>query len=328
MIGKIKKLILVAVILSAPINTFAVSFTSQADLSLSASPEFPRPGANIKVEARSYVFDALRANLQWYLNGKVVASGRGITEQIFVATKAGTVMNIKVQAVAINGTVYETSVSIPIADIDLIVRADTYAPRGYRGASLPTPGSVLEIYAIPYLYSGGAKLSAKNLIYEWSINGEKIAGASGGGKTKLTISLPNFSGAEHEISLKISNLSGSVATERSIKVLARNPEVVFYKTDSLMGRAQTAVSNFIMPAGSAFSIIAEPYFMAMDSLLKSRVIWKANGQDITQASEAPRVLDVSAPQDSSGGSTNFSFSIEDAKKLFQRATGALTISSQ
>lgn len=325
---KIKTLIGIVIVLSVPFGALAASFTSQADLSLSVSPEFPRPGANIKVEARSYVFDALRANLQWYLNGKVVASGRGVTEQIFIATKVGTTMNIRVDAISIDGVSYTTSASIPISDIDLIARADTYAPRGYRGASLPTPGSVLEIYAVPYLYSGGAKLSAKNLIYEWSINGEKIAGASGGGKTKLAVSLPNFGGAEHEISLKISNLSGSVATERSIKVLARNPEVVFYQTDSLMGRAPTALYNFLMPVGGAFSIIAEPYFMAMGSLLKSRVIWKANGQDITQASEAPRVLDISAPQESSGGSTNFSFSIEDAKKLFQRATGVLTISSQ
>lgn len=320
--------IAVALALCAPFGALATSFTSQADLSLSVSPEFPRPGANIKVEARSYVFDALRANFQWYLNGKIVASGRGITEQVFVATKAGAVMNIRVDAVAADGRTYTVSVSIPISDIDLIARANTYAPRGYRGALLPTPGSVLEVYAVPYLYSGGTKLAEKNLIYEWSVNGEKIAGASGGGKTKLTVSLPNFGGSWHEISLKVSNLSGSVATEKSVKVLARNPEVVFYKTDSLMGRAQTALSNFVIPAGGAFSIIAEPYFMAMDSLLKSRMVWKANGQDITQASEAPRVLDVSAPQDSSGGSTNFSFSIEDAKKLFQRATGAFTATAQ
>ena len=318
----------ILIALSVATSALAISFASQADMSLAVSPESPRPGENIKVDVRSFVFDTLRANMQWYLNGKVVASGRGVAEQTFTAGKAGSVMNIKVEAITADGAAYETSASIPISDIDLIARAQTYTPRGYRGTALPTPGSKLEIYAVPYLYSGGSKLAAKNLIYEWTLNGQKVANSSGGGKTKFAVDLPNFGGGQYEISVTISNLSGSISAQRNLQISTQNPEVVFYKSDSLVGRSKTAISNYIIPAGGAFSVIAEPYFMAIDSLLKANIVWRANGQNITAPSETPRLLEVSAPADSSGGSTNFSFSIEDAKKLFQRAVGSLTVSSQ
>src|SRR3989338_4443415 len=314
--------------LSVPLGAFAISFSSQAEMSLAVSPEFPRPGENIKVGVRSYVFDTLRANMQWYLNGKVVASGRGVAEQIFTADKVGSVMTIRVEAIAADGATYETSAVIPISDIDLIARALTYAPKSYRGTTLPTPGSVLEVYATPYLYAGGAKLAAKNLIYEWSVNDQKISAQSGGGRVKLRAALPNLSGGEIKVSLKASNLSGSVYAVRSMKIAMKSPEVVFYKNDSLTGRGVSALFNLRIPAGSAFSVIAEPYFMAMDSLSKAAILWKVGGLDITQASETPRILEISAPKDSSGGSTDFAVSIADATKLFQKAVGNLTVFAQ
>ena len=209
-----KKFIAIVIALCVFFSAPAASIASQADMSLSLSPEFPMPGESIKVETISYVFDTLRANFQWYLNGKVVASGRGITEQTFLATKVGTIMNIKVVAVASDGLTYTASASVPISDIDLIMRADTYTPNGYRGASLPTPGSILGVYAVPYLYSGGAKISVQNLIYEWFLDDKKMSGLSGQGKNKIILELPNLGSGEYEIKLKASSISGSVVMEK------------------------------------------------------------------------------------------------------------------
>jgi len=313
--------------LLAPFGALVVSAASQADLSLSIIPEFPMPGKNIKAEAMSYVFDTLRANFQWYLNGKVVVSGKGITEQTFLATKVGTIMNIKVVAVASDGLTYAASASVPISDIDLIMRADTYTPNGYRGASLPTPGSILEVYAVPYLYSGGAKISVQNLIYEWFLDDKKMSGLSGQGKNKIILELPNLGSGEYEIKLKASSISGSVVMEKNMKISTQTPRILFYETNPLAGRSSRAFSIFNIKAGGSFAILAEPYFFDLRSLARAAFSWSTANTVIERTSENPRILEIAAPQDAQS-STDFALSINDKKTIFQRAEAVLTVIAQ
>lgn len=321
-----KILITSAVAFTLAFGAGAISFSSQADMSLAVSPESPKPGQGFKVEARSFVFDTLRANFQWLLNGKIIATGRGLAEQDFIASNLGSIMNIKAAAVSADGTAYASSASIPIADIDLIVSPLTYIPLFYRGAALATPGSAVEIAAIPFLYSGGSRLNPQNLIYEWSLNDEKLLKQSGGGKSKLTLDLPNFGVGENEVSLTVSNLNGSISVKRNTKIKTQSPEVLFYESSELTGIKQLASPIFQMAVGGKLSIIAEPFFMALESLARARIRWIADGKDLEVAPENPRLLELTAPQ-SSQFQSNFLFSIEDTKTLFQKAEANLTVLS-
>jgi len=51
----------------------ALILTSPNDLVLSISPASPKAGQTITATAKSFAFDAARANFRWLLNGKEIA---------------------------------------------------------------------------------------------------------------------------------------------------------------------------------------------------------------------------------------------------------------
>ena len=322
--SKLNKKLIIAVLFLTALSAGAITFSPRTDIVLSVNPESPVSGESFKVGATSYVFDPLRANFQWYLNGKLISSGRGLLEQNFIATKPGTNMNITARAVSAEGTAYESSMSFTVADVDLIAHAPTYIPNWYRGASLATPKSDLEIYAVPHIYSGKARLDAKNLIYEWFLNGEKLNSQSGGGKSKISVSLPDFSKAEYDIELKVSNLSEAVSAKKSIKVKTQDPAINFYKTSELIGTERLAKTVFDMPAGGSISVIAEPFFMALNSLSNAQIQWTVNNNFLDNPPASPRVLQISAPEGAASAST-FGIKISDLKTLFQRVEGFINV---
>src|SRR3989344_1761364 len=138
-------------------------FAQENDLFLVVSPSSPSPNQGYSVEARSYQFDTSRAYFEWFRDGKKIDEGTGIVKKIFPGEKIGSQTTISVVS-ADNST----SARISVNDIDFIINPLTYVPSFYRGFALPTPGSLVEVYAIPHLYSGASRISASNLMFEWS----------------------------------------------------------------------------------------------------------------------------------------------------------------
>lgn len=309
-----------------PTETRALSLASPNDLLISISPSSPKAGEGFTANAKSYSFDAERSQIKWFLDGKQVASGVGLAEQTFVATKIGSEMNIRVTATDAYGNFYEATANITIADIDFVVRPLTYTPAFYRGAALPTPGSVVEIFAVPYLSINGIKLKQQNLIYEWSLDDRPVQNQSGGGKNKLALRLADVGSSEYTISLKISSLDNEVSVKKTISLKTKNPEVLFYSSNSLTGIGERALSSFVGHAGDAFSILAEPFFFSLESLRNADISWSANGEKITETVKNKMILDLSSPPNANSQSS-FSFSITDNKTIFQRAEASLNIAT-
>lgn len=321
--------VLIALTLSFALQTSALTLSSPNDLILSISPSSPRAGASFTVTAKSFSFDTARANFRWFLNGKEVASGRGVVDQTFTAGKLGSQMEIRLAATSADGNFYETSAGIAIADIDFIINPLTYAPNFYRGAALPTPGSIVEIIALPHLYSVGARLNPQSLIYEWSLDDKPVLNQSGGGKNKLALKLADVGSSEYVVTVKVSSLSGGASTQKNARLKTYAPEILFYETSALTGTKPKAIALFLGRAGSSFSILAEPFFFDLDSLKRAVFTWKANGEKIAIPSDGVRnqkLLELTAPPDTES-QTNFSLRVEDKEAIFQQAEATLQVTA-
>lgn len=299
---------------------FNFSFAQENDLFLVVSPSSPAPGQTYSVEAKSFQFNTSRAYFEWFRDGKKIDEGLGITKKIFSGEKLG--KQITISVVSANQS---ASVNISINDIDFVINPLTYAPASYRGSSLPTPGSIVEVYAIPHLFSGSSRVSSANILFEWQLDGKSIREQSGRGKNKLIFSLPKTSLGENEVILKASSLNGAIAYEKRVRIEMRRPEIVLYKSSSLLGKSARALSFFETKSGEEFAVSAEPFFFDINSLFRSTISWFANGAKInTGAAQNPFLLELSS-QAGTGSENNISFKIEDKENVFQKGEKRITV---
>lgn len=306
----------------------SVSFAQENDLFLVVSPTSPAPDQNYSVEARSFQFDTSRAYFEWFKDSKKIDEGTGIVKKIFGGEKLGSQSRISV-SVSTDGNFYKSSATIGVNDIDFIINPRTYIPPFYRGRALPTPGSIVETYAIPHIYSQGSRISAQNLIFEWKLDGKNITEQSGRGKNKLVFSLPKTRLGENEILIKISSLNGVISQEKTERVIMQRPEIVLYSTSSLLGKSAVAVSppasGFETKSGEEFSIVAEPFFFDLNSLLRATFLWLADGAKIsTKQEKNPFLLELSS-QPGTESENDISFKIGDEKNVFQKGEGKITV---
>ncbi|MEK7502847.1 MAG: hypothetical protein AAB556_00185 [Patescibacteria group bacterium] len=305
------------ILILAPAAT--VFAQEENDLFLVVSPSSPAPNQGFSVEAKTFQFDASRAYFEWFKDGKKIDEGVGITKKIFPGEKLGT--RTRISAVSAENS---ASADISVNDIDFIINSFTYTPFGYRGAALATPGSVAEIYAIPHIFSNGRRISSTGLTYEWSIEGSPVQEQSGRGKNKLTISIPKIPQGDVTVSLNVFSGEQLVAQKKE-KVEIHSPQIVFYKTNSLLGKGAKALSEFTSPPGAEFALAAEPFFFDFNSIVRGVVSWLANGTKI-EPSRADNlfVLELSsAPNEES--ESNILFKIGDEKNVFQNKEGRINI---
>ncbi len=318
--------LIIAVSLVAALSAHALD-SSAPELVLSVKPVSPQSGESFTVEAKSYAFDPLRAHFNWTLNGKTISSGVGLSSINLTGSEIGSAMKVGITASIDNGRVFSNTITINIADVDIIANPLTYAPVLYRGSPLASPNSTVEVYAVPHLYSVGAIISDGNIVYEWSLNGQKTGSQSGPGKNKFVFSIPDAGGSRAKIKVKASNLSGSVSAEKSISIPPIAPQLLFYQTNPLTGRSALAGASFGVRGGENISVLSEPYFFSFVSLDKAVVAWTSNGEKFIQpAGRNPLLLEITAPQNAIS-LTNFSVNVRDKKSIWQTVTGSFNITA-
>ncbi|MBI2023259.1 hypothetical protein HYT01_01700 [Candidatus Giovannonibacteria bacterium] len=287
------------------------------------TPQYPKPGENVTVSVNSYIFDISRAEFVWTVNSKKVAAGGGITSVNLKAGSAGSTAVVKVSA-SLNNEVYEGNTVIYVTDVDLVVNANTYAPNFYRGSKLITPGSTIDIFAVPFLYFDGTRLNPTTLSYEWTLNGTRMGNQSGKGRDKLSLDIADVNGY-YDIELKVSSPQKTVIAAKRISFQTQAPKILFYKTDTLLGRKPVALQNLNEFAGNTFTIAAEPYFFDLRFVSKLLTRWSSNGQTINKKdSTKPFELELAAPPDTES-LTPFNFEAQKPNSLFQQAEAFLNI---
>ncbi|OGF74006.1 hypothetical protein A3J56_02305 [Candidatus Giovannonibacteria bacterium RIFCSPHIGHO2_02_FULL_46_20] len=297
---------------------------AQSSLLLTVSPATPSPGQTFSVSAQSFVFDATRADFKWYQNGKLVASGVGKRTQNFTAPAVGGSLTIRVVAASSDGSVFEERLVVNPADIDFILHAGTYAPPFYRGAALLTPGSRVELYAVPNAAVGGTKLNPQNLIYEWQLDEQKIIEQSGKGKNRLVFTVPDFLGNQYDVMLTVFSPGGDRIAEKNFLIEPRLPMILFYPFNALTGISKTARSLFAASTGERVGILAEPYFFDSNVVQSGIFEWKEGGKTLPPQRTNQRLLEIQTPAEGEF-QTSFSLELKDVKRTFQQATASFML---
>src|SRR3989344_7798672 len=134
---------------SALLLVFAAFLTAQAQSELLPEPsaffielapsDSPGPKENITASLSGFSFDLNRANITWVKNGRVETKGLGLVRYDFRTGEAGEKISLQVVATDANGVRHDAGIAFTVAGVDLLWRADTYAPAWDFREKMPPP---------------------------------------------------------------------------------------------------------------------------------------------------------------------------------------------
>jgi hypothetical protein len=266
------------------ILSFAHAQVQSTDpLTVSISPDYPRPYDVVTVTPDSTVFDLSASTVTFSVNGTVVQKGTGTESATVGMGGPGSVTKITVSAVN-NGQTYSKTITIRPADVALVLEPNSTTHPFYEGASLVGSEGRLRIIAIPDLRDAkGVQIPASQLVYTWKNGDQVLKSDSGIGKSILIATAPvRF--RDTVVTLTVSSQDSSVVGQASILISPVDPQVIIYQNHPLLGpRYETALNDSVTISGTEDTYRAVPYFFT--SL--PTITWEVNGtpsqtgQDIT-----------------------------------------------
>lgn len=165
-------------------------------------------------------------------------------------------------------------------------RADTYAPPGFNGKVLPSPGSLI---TVSFEVVQGGKLAnlSKQTIY-WYVNDSLVSNVPG--KQTITFSAPNFAPDVLNVRVQLPEYAGGLLSPL-IKIPLVPPEAVI--------ESAYPGGNFM---GFSATVKGLPYFFNVQSPLELSFTWNVNGETPAGA-EDPTNLSVGLNPDAPIGAT-------------------------
>lgn len=303
-------------------NDLAVS----ADIQLKLFPPFPKPHETVRVQANSFSFDPVTTPFTWYVNGKQVLSGKGETSITVTMGAVGSRTTIRVTANPPDNRPFDKSLVFYAGDVDLVWSADTYTPPGYPGKALPTPGATVHVVALPNLLVDGTRLSSKNLIYDWFVDGAPLKSQSGIGRDTLSVSVGTSANIQQSVKLHVEDQSGRTAQEKNLTITTRKPLLQFYELDPLRGPLYyKALADSTVPvrAGGEVKFFAAPFFIANGSLSLLTYAWRVGNQTLPPGT-MPQILSYRS-QSGSVARQSVSLEILNPSYIFENARESFTV---
>lgn len=252
-------------------------------LSVTLSPEYPRPYQVVTVMPDSSLIDLAASEITVSVNGSVVYTGSGAEPAQVAIGGPGAATTITVKAVN-NGQTYTKTITVRPADVALITEPASTAHPLYRGASLIASEGRVRLVAVPDLRtSAGTPINPANLVYTWRNGSQLLSSASGIGKSVLTATAPvRF--RDTVITVTVSTQDQSIVGQASTVVSPTDPLVRIYENDPLLGpRYETALPERATMNDTEQTYRAVPYYFGTTPSLT----WEVNGtpsqtgQDIT-----------------------------------------------
>lgn len=188
---------------------------------------------------------------------------------------------------------------INLKTLELFWSADTYAPFGYEGRTLPTQGSLITINS--YLDISGT--NPKSLTYSWFLDGIFQEAKSGYGRDSFKFGIRRTAGASHTVLLKVFNESRSFYVEKSINIPIANPEiVVYYRNNSKVNLPYIAsAKNFEVISDQEISFLALPYFFNVKSIKDLEFTWTLGEKSVKESSLIANIFGLKIINKETGG---------------------------
>jgi hypothetical protein len=244
------------------------------------SPEYPRPGQEIRIAPRSNLVDLSASTVRISVNGTQIYEGSGTRA---ATTRVGglgerTTVTVTVRDPA--GQIYTKQQVLRPAEVSLVLEPASTMHPFYRGGGLVASEGEVRLVAIPDLRtSPGARLPASSLVYTWRLGERILTDASGVGRSTLTAQAPiRYRNAD--ISVTVTSPDNSLVGQANTRVSAVDPVVRIYRNDPLLGPNFDAAlaERFVLPDTEA-TFRAVGFFFAVPPSYAWTVGGRANGSD-------------------------------------------------
>lgn len=249
-------------------------------LTLSVSPQYPRPYQSVSVAPRSTLIDLSASTVRITANGTQVYEGSGTQAATIRAGGLGERTTVVVTVTDPSGKVYTETWVLRPAEVSLILEPVSTAHPFYQGGGLVASEGRVRLVAIADLRSSaGTRLPAASLIYTWKLGNRILTDSSGIGRSTLIATAPvRYRNAD--ITVTVTSPDNSLVGEARTVVSATDPIARIYRNDPLLGpNFDNALSNrFSMPDTEA-TFRAVGYFFSVPPAFSWTVNGSANGSD-------------------------------------------------
>ena len=291
------------------------------------SPEVPGPNQQTIIEIQGIGTFLGESTITWTLNGKVALTGPGETRFSFTTGSVGVTSRVRV---TINSEFYGTisrDFAFTPTLITLLWESDTSTPPLYPGKALYSPGSRIKVVAFPQVVARGTTVTANNLSFRWSVNGEPVTAQSGKGRSSITFSGDQLRNSEV---VSVDVFFDEVQVGRStITIPGTAPSLIMYNRDPLRGTLyDQAFPPTVTLTANEMVLKAEPYYFSNESMRSGSLsyTWLLNGNP-TVGPDSQRGILTLRKTGSGAGEAQISVSLQniDTSKFVQSARAVLRI---
>ena len=290
------------------------------------TPEAPGPNQQVTIEAQGVGSFLGSADLTWTRDGTVVLDGIGERKYIFTTGPLGQKTTVRVAIDSSQGAFAQTFVFNPSL-INLVWEADTTTPTLYKSKALYSAGSDYKVVALPSVYSGGARVSASALSFQWSRAGDALPEQSGLGRFVLSMTGDQLQASE-DITVDV-YYGNTLAGRGGVVLLASAPRIILYPRDALRGALyDTAIPAAISLIGKEITVQAEPYYFSNKAKNTGALpySWTLNGADTTGPDSSRGILTLRQTGTGVGAATvGVSVQNSIADQFVQNASASLQL---
>ncbi len=314
-------------LVSCAYSSISLAQVQDTDISMSASPTYPKPGDSVVVNLTSYTVDLNKSFVVWSVNGIEKANGVGKKSFSFNLDTASTRTQVTASITSINGSTITKSIFINSVAVDVLWEAtDSYVPPFYRGKARGVKEGTFKIVVIPEITSSRGKVDPSNLSYTWKKDGNVQVSNSGFGKDSFTYK-NNYLDDVNEIEVEISDVESKNKTGSKIIVpILPKPQILFYSKNPVFGISlERTISDGYTLGETPETIVAAPYFFSPKNI-NSPLLgfdWSSGGESIRPNKNRNEVT-VVAPKGGTGG-TEIKVSVENKNSLFQTLEKKLNV---
>lgn len=290
---------------------------------IKTTPDYPKAYDPVTLTVVTYSFEADLATITWKINGKVVASGLGMTS--LKTTMGGTGEYTVAEALIVLPNKDSLTVAIALSpqSVDLAWEAvESYTPPFYEGKSLPAEGALVRVTALPTFVDNGRLVDPSQIFYTWYVNDSVSASLSGIGKQVLVTRLDYFAD-ETNFRVVAKTTSGLVA-ESTIKIQPFPISPVFYKYDPLLGVDLSKAITRRLEITKEISLKLEPYFISKVDGADSGDTYSWSMDNLPIRTQTPTLV-VLKPKEKSYGVKSLSVSMQNTKRRLQEAIASLEV---
>ncbi len=304
---------------------FNTPMQTQVDLSL--SPETPGANQYVTATADSYGTDLNAASFSWYINGKLIKSGKGLKTFSFTtgATNTSTVLGLNITTQ--EGERVTKTITLKPSEVDLIWQSYGYVPPFYKGKTLFSHQDMIQFIAIPHIIgTNGVEIPAGNLIYKWTRNGTILGDFSGYGKNTYTM-ISSVISRPLLIDVEVTSPTTDDMAQASTVATPIEPSVVFYEKNPLYGiQFQKALTGSVaMSDAKEINVLAEPFYFGVNYLSDPSLSYKWNINNSQIDSDTTKTNRIFRPVGGTAGTSYISLSIENANKMLQYANNGFNL---